>query len=353
MTTPRDPGPLLVVEDLHVEFDTDGTTVEAVSGVDLEIRPGETVAVVGESGSGKSVTAMAVLGLLGNGRVSGGRVEWDGRDITHASGKAMRSVRGNDIAVVFQDPMTSLDPLYTIGNQLSEAIRLHRRMPRKRARARAVELLRMVGIPDPAEKVDAYPHQLSGGQRQRVMIAGALACSPRLLIADEPTTALDVTVEAQVLRLMRDLQQETGVALMLITHDMGVVAEMADRVVVFYAGHVVEAGAADEVLSRPRHPYTRALLTAIPRRDTPREQPMPAIPGTVPSLHEMPAGCRFATRCSQAASRCLEPQPLLRIHGAGHDHDVRCWRGAPEQSPSHRGTPASVASAGPLAEVLR
>jgi oligopeptide/dipeptide ABC transporter ATP-binding protein len=339
----RNSDPLLVVNDLHVEFDTGGTTLEAVSGVDLEIRPGETVAVVGESGSGKSVTAMAVLGLLGNGRVSSGSITWDGQDITHARSKVMRSIRGNDIAVVFQDPMTSLDPLYTIGNQIGEALRLHAKMSRKEARARAIELLGTVGIPDPTSKVDAYPHQLSGGQRQRVMIAGALACSPRLLIADEPTTALDVTVEAQVLRLMSDLQEETGVALMLITHDMGVVAEMADRVVVFYAGVVVEAGLADDVLSRPQHPYTQALLTAIPRADTPRDQPMPAIPGAVPALADMPVGCRFQSRCAYAEARCAEPQPILHLGPESgvtgeHGRDVRCWRAAPGEttpSPAH------------------
>ena len=332
MTAHRDSEPLLAVEDLHVEFDTGGTTVEAVSGVDLEIRAGETVAIVGESGSGKSVTAMAVLGLLGNGRVSGGRVVWDGQDITGARNKVMRKIRGNDIAVVFQDPMTSLDPLFTIGSQLGEALRLHRKMSRRQAKARAVELLRTVGIPDPERKVDAYPHQLSGGQRQRVMIAGALACSPRLLIADEPTTALDVTVEAQVLKLMRDLQKETGVALMLITHDMGVVAETADRVVVFYASHVVEAGLADDVLSRPQHPYTQALLTAIPRPETPRDMPMPAIPGTVPPLLGMPSGCRFATRCALASTECFEPQTLRRLGDRTEGRYVRCWRAAPEHA---------------------
>ncbi len=317
------PDPLLVVEDLHVEFDTGGSTVEAVSGVSLQVRAGETVAVVGESGSGKSVTAMAVLDLLGNGRVSRGRVVWDGRDITNAGSKVMRGIRGNDISIIFQDPMTSLDPLFSIGSQIGEALRLHQNLSRKQARARAIELLGQVGIPDPASKVDAYPHQLSGGQRQRVMITAALACSPRLLIADEPTTALDVTVEAQVLSLIKDLQRETGVALMLITHDMGVVAEMADRVVVFYAGYVVESGTADEVLSDPQHPYTQALLRAIPRADTPRDQPMPAIPGVVPSLQEMPTGCRFVTRCPLAIGRChIEPQELRPVAG----REVRCWR---------------------------
>ena len=332
-------GPLLEVDDLHVEFDTGDVTLEAVSGVSLEVRAGETVAIVGESGSGKSVTAMAVLDLLGNGRVSGGRVVWDSQDITHASGKVMRRIRGNDISVVFQDPMTSLDPLFTVGNQIGQALRLHQRMSRKQARARSVELLRLVGLPDPEAKVDAYPHQLSGGQRQRVMIAGALACSPRLLIADEPTTALDVTVEAQVLALIRDLQRETGVALMLITHDMGVVAEMADRVVVFYAGHVVESGTADEVLADPQHPYTQALLHAIPRPDTPRDEPMPAIRGMVPSLQEMPAGCRFASRCPLATATCrTDAPPLLGVEG----RQVRCWR-VGEQSETE----------GPLAGALR
>jgi oligopeptide/dipeptide ABC transporter ATP-binding protein len=314
--------PLLRIEDLHVEFRTGGGTVEALNAVDLWIDAGETVAVVGESGSGKSVTALAVLGLLGNGRVSGGRITWNGKDITGASNSEMRSVRGKEISVIFQDPMTSLDPLFTIGHQLVEAYRIHHDVTKRQARQRAVELLDLVGIPEPETKVKAYPHQLSGGQRQRVMIAGALACDPRLLIADEPTTALDVTVEAQVLALIRDLQDRTGVGLMLITHDMGVVAEMADRVVVFYAGQVVEAGTADEILDRPQHPYTRALLDAIPRRDTPRDQEMPAIPGAVPALNDMPSGCRFATRCSEAGPECTEPQPLRDLDR----RQVRCWR---------------------------
>ena len=330
--------PLLRIEDLHVEFRTGGGTVEALNAVDLWIDAGETVAVVGESGSGKSVTALAVLGLLGNGRVSGGRITWDGRDITGADNHDMRAVRGKDISVIFQDPMTSLDPLFTIGHQLVEAYRIHHDVSKRKARERAVELLDLVGIPEPETKFKAYPHQLSGGQRQRVMIAGALACDPRLLIADEPTTALDVTVEAQVLALIRDLQDRTGVGLMLITHDMGVVAEMADRVVVFYAGQVVETGTADEILDRPQHPYTQALLDAIPRRDTPRDEEMPAIPGAVPALNEMPSGCRFVTRCSEAGPECDAPQPLRDVAG----RHVRCWR--PDEE---RGALA------PMAEVAR
>ncbi|MFE6508694.1 ABC transporter ATP-binding protein [Nocardioides sp. NPDC057767] len=321
-----------------MEFRTGAGPVEALNAVDLWIDAGETVAVVGESGSGKSVTALAVLGLLGNGRVSGGRIVWDGKDITGASNHDMRTVRGNDISVIFQDPMTSLDPLFTIGHQLVEAYRIHHDVSKREARERAIELLDLVGIPEPATKFKAYPHQLSGGQRQRVMIAGALACDPRLLIADEPTTALDVTVEAQVLALIRDLQVRTGVGLMLITHDMGVVAEMADRVVVFYAGQVVETGTADEVLDRPQHPYTQALLHAIPRRDTPRDQEMPAIPGAVPALNEMPSGCRFVTRCTEAGPECEAPQPLRELRS----RQVRCWR--PDED---RGVLA------PMAEVAR
>lgn len=314
---------LLDVKDLSVEFRTGDGVLEALSGVNLSVREREVVAVVGESGSGKSVTALGVMGLLGNGEVSGGQILWDGdTDLATARPQKLREVRGNDIAMIFQDPMTSLDPLYTIGNQLSEALRLHRRMTRQDARAEAVDLLRMVGIPDPDSKVDAYPHQMSGGQRQRVMIAIALACSPRLLIADEPTTALDVTVEAQVLALLRDLQADKGVSLMLITHDIGVVSEMADRVVVFYAGRVAEQGTVDDILQNPQHPYTRALLRAVPHADTPRDEPMPAIAGNVPSLHEMPTGCRFVTRCPLAHDRCAEQPPAVSI---ADGHEAACW----------------------------
>ena len=321
---------LLDVQDLSVEFRTGDGVLEALSGVNFTVREGEVVAVVGESGSGKSVTALGVMGLLGNGRVSGGRIMWDDfTDLATARPKNFRAIRGNDIAMIFQDPMTSLDPLYTIGNQLCETLRLHRRMSRRAARARAIELLGMVGIPDPESKVDAYPHQMSGGQRQRVMIAIALACSPRLLIADEPTTALDVTVEAQVLSLLRDLQRDKNVSLMLITHDMGVVAEMADRVVVFYAGRVAEQGSVDDILHNPRHPYTQALLQAIPRPTTPRDEPMPAIAGNVPSLHEMPTGCRFAARCPLAHDRCVEQPPPIPISTG---HTAACWLAADDRA---------------------
>lgn len=327
----KDPARVLLdVQDLAVEFRTSDGVLEALSGVNFKVRKGEVVAVVGESGSGKSVTALAVMGLLGNGRVSAGRVMWDDyTDLAQARPKNFRAIRGNDIAMIFQDPMTSLDPLYTVGNQLSEALRLHSKISKKEARAEAIKLLGMVGIPNPESKVDAYPHQMSGGQRQRVMIAIALACSPRMLIADEPTTALDVTVEAQVLALLRNLQQEKGVSLMLITHDIGVVAEMADRVVVFYAGRVAEQGPVDEVLHNPRHPYTRALLEAIPRPTTPRDEPMPAIPGNVPALHEMPTGCRFAPRCRLAHDACVQQPPAFEITP---DHSAACWLATDERA---------------------
>jgi peptide/nickel transport system ATP-binding protein len=306
-----DSEPLLQIEDLQVEFDTAAGTVEAVSGVSFAVAADQTVAVVGESGSGKSVTALAVLQLLDGGGISGGRVCWDGRDLAGLDRSAMRKVRGNEIAMIFQDPMTSLDPLYSVGHQIVEAIRLHQRMSKRKARERAIELLEQVGIPDPGSRVDAYPHQLSGGQRQRVMIAIAIACSPRLLIADEPTTALDVTIEAQVLDLLRTLQREYHTALLLVTHDMGVVAEMADWVVVFYAGQVVEQGPTTQVLADPRHPYTAALLAAVPTPETDKAQPLAAIPGAVPGLRDMPSGCRFHPRCAHAWDTCTREEPEL------------------------------------------
>jgi peptide/nickel transport system ATP-binding protein len=314
--------PLLEIDDLHVEFGTADGPVEAVAGVSFSVGAEETVAVVGESGSGKSVTALAVLQLLDGGRISGGRVCFDGRDLAGLDRKAMRRVRGNDIAMIFQDPMTSLDPLYSVGHQIVEAVRLHRRMAKRAARERAVELLEQVGMPDPRRRLAAYPHQLSGGQRQRVMIAIALACSPRLLIADEPTTALDVTIEAQILALLHDLQREYRTAMLLVTHDMGVVAETADRVVVFYGGQVVEQGPTAQVLRDPQHPYTAALLAAIPHPDSAKERALPAIPGAVPALRDMPSGCRFHPRCAQAWDECAREAP--RLYELGADRSSRC-----------------------------
>ena len=314
--------PLLQIEDLHVTFDTPDGTVEAVSGVGFTVGAQETVAVVGESGSGKTVTALAVLQLLDGGRISGGRVLWDGTDLTGLDRRALRRIRGNEIAMIFQDPMTSLDPLYSVGHQIVEALRLHRRIDKRAARERAVELLEQVGMPDPRRRLDTYPHQLSGGQRQRVMIAIALACSPRLLIADEPTTALDVTIEAQILELLRSLQVEFRSAMLLVTHDMGVVAETADRVVVFYAGQVVEQGPTAEVLRDPQHPYTAALLAAVPSPETDRAEPLAAIPGSVPPLRAMPSGCRFHTRCAVAWDECAREEPLL--HTLPGARSARC-----------------------------
>jgi oligopeptide/dipeptide ABC transporter ATP-binding protein len=319
---PQQVPPLLQIEDLHVEFDTADGTVEAVAGVGFGVGAQETVAVVGESGSGKTVTALAVLQLLDGGRISRGRVLWDGTDLTSLDRRALRRIRGNEIAMIFQDPMTSLDPLYTVGHQIVEALRLHRRIDKRTARERAVELLEQVGMPDPRRRLDTYPHQLSGGQRQRVMIAIALACSPRLLIADEPTTALDVTIEAQILELLRDLQREYRSAMLLVTHDMGVVAETADRVVVFYAGQVVEQGPTADVLRDPQHPYTAALLAAVPTPATDRAEPLAAIPGSVPPLRAMPSGCRFHTRCAQAWDECAREEPQL--HALPGARSARC-----------------------------
>jgi peptide/nickel transport system ATP-binding protein len=344
------PHPLLEVDDLHVEFGTASGPVEAVAGVSFTVGPEETVAVVGESGSGKSVTALAVLQLLDGGRISRGRVVFDGRDLAALDQSAMRRVRGNDIAMIFQDPMTSLDPLYSVGHQIVEALRLHTRMTKKAARERAVELLEQVGMPDPRRRLAAYPHQLSGGQRQRVMIAIALACSPRLLIADEPTTALDVTIEAQILALLHDLQREYRTAMLLVTHDMGVVAETADRVVVFYGGQVVEQGPTAQVLRDPQHPYTAALLAAIPHPDSPKERQLPAIPGAVPSLRDMPAGCRFHPRCTLAWDDCTHQVPELYPLAGGRTSRCLLHRGgggnavvvAPSSKPLTAAAPMSA-----------
>jgi oligopeptide/dipeptide ABC transporter ATP-binding protein len=320
---------LLAVDSLHVQFPSPAGPVEAVAGVSFTVAAGETVALVGESGSGKSVTSLAIMGLLGAGRVAAGSIAFRDEDLARADSERLRRLRGAEIAMVFQNPMTSLDPLFTVGGQVAEALRIHRPLTRRAARSRAVELLDEVGIPDPERRVRAYPHELSGGQQQRVMVAMALACEPALLIADEPTTALDVTVEAQILKLMRTLQREHGTALLFITHDMGVVSRMADRVVVMYAGRVVEQGTVADVLREPQNPYTRALIDSIPTPATPRDVPMPAIPGNVPSLAELPSGCRFHPRCPSVMDRCGESEPPLYDLGPGRVS--RCWlhEGAP------------------------
>ena len=319
--------PLLEVEDLKTHFFTRDGVVRAVDGVSFAIQPGETLALVGESGCGKSVTSLSIMRLIASppGRTVAGAIRFNGRDLLGLTERAMRDVRGNEISMIFQEPMTSLNPVLTIGRQVSEALVLHRGLARAEAMARAVELLRLVNIPEPARRASEYPHQRSGGMRQRVMIAMALACDPRLLIADEPTTALDVTIQAQILDLMRGLQAKTGAAILLITHDLGVVAEMAQRVVVMYAGRKVEEAAVNDLFDRPRHPYTRGLMSSIPKLGAGHGagRRLAEIPGLVPSLREPIAGCAFASRCPHAVERCRAEMPPLEAKAPGHT--VACW----------------------------
>ncbi|MGI9163514.1 MAG: ABC transporter ATP-binding protein [Mycobacterium sp.] len=314
--------PILRVQDLRVAFATDEGVVRAVDGVSFDIEPGQVVAIVGESGCGKSVTAQTLIGLTRspNATISG-TATFDGRDLVTMPDERLREIRGERIAMVFQDPMTSLNPVYRVGDQIAEAIRAHRDISKKDALARAVELLHSVGIPNPERRVRDYPHEFSGGMRQRVMIAMALALEPELLIADEPTTALDVTIQAQILSLLRTLNRERNVSVLLITHDLGVVADLADKVVVMYAGQVVEEAPLEDLFYRPRHPYTWGLLGSIARLDEPRPDRLPQIPGHPPSLLDPPVGCRFAARCTFAFDDCSEPPPLV---GDG-DHLDRCW----------------------------
>ena len=318
--------PLLDIKDLKVHFKTDDGWLHAVDGVDIAIDRGETVSVVGESGCGKTVTAMTVLKLvpMPPGRIAGGQVLWQGKDLVTASNDEMRRIRAKEIAIVFQEPMTSLNPVYSVGEQIAESLRLHEGLGRKAALDRAVEMLALVRIPTPQRRVNDYPHQFSGGMRQRVMIAIALACNPKLLIADEPTTALDVTIQAQILDLLSELKERLGMAIMLITHAMGVVAEVAQRVVVMYAGMVVEEATVEELFANPRHPYTQGLIRSIPRIDTAalHKVRLEQIPGTVPKLVEPAAGCRFAPRCKFAAPECTTATPALREPVPGHK--VRC-----------------------------
>jgi oligopeptide/dipeptide ABC transporter ATP-binding protein len=319
--------PVLEVDDLHVSFVTEEGTVRAVDGVSFSVDPGEVVAIVGESGSGKSVTSMTLMGLTRspNARFSGTARLGD-TELVGASDEQLRRVRGAEIAMVFQDPMTSLDPVYRIGDQIIEQIRAHERgVGKEEANRRVVELLERVGIPRAAERVRAYPHEFSGGMRQRVMIAMALSCSPRLLIADEPTTALDVTIQAQILRELRDLREETGTGIVLVTHDLGVVADIADRVIVMYAGRVVEQGTLDELFYDPQHPYTWGLLGSITRVDQDRGQRLPAIPGLPPSLLHPPVGCHFRPRCPHAFGACTEVPPLEARRPDAGAHLDRCW----------------------------
>ena len=320
---------LLDIRGLKTHFQTDDGWLHAVDGVDIGIDKGETVCVVGESGCGKSVTAMSVLKLLPMppGRIVEGQILWQGRDIVPLDDAAMQRIRLKEIAIVFQEPMTSLNPVYTVGEQISEGLRLHEGLNARDARDRAVEMLRLVHIPTPERRVRDFPHQFSGGMRQRVMIAMALACNPRLLIADEPTTALDVTIQAQVLALLADLQRREGLAVLLITHNLGVVASVADRVLVMYGGDVVESAPVREFFRRPTHPYSEALLAAMPRVDRSAAALAP-IPGQVPALPELPAGCRFQSRCPLRIERCAELPPLMPL-AAAPAHGVRCWVRAP------------------------
>jgi oligopeptide/dipeptide ABC transporter ATP-binding protein len=319
--------PLLAVRDLRTYFVTErgGGIARAVDGVSFDLYPGETLGIVGESGCGKTVTSLSILRLIPQppGYIRPESViEFAGRNLLALPAPELRAIRGNRIAMVFQEPMTALNPVLRIGDQVAEAAVVHQGLSGRAARARAVEMLRLVGIPDPEDRYDQYPHQLSGGMRQRAMIAMALICHPQILIADEPTTALDVTIQAQILELLERLQAELGMAVMLITHDLGVVAGTADRVVVMYAGQVVETAPTDELFARPAHPYTDGLLASIPRLDTPRER-LHTIPGQVPAATKWPAGCRFHPRCPHAWERCAaEAPPLLDVRPG---HQARCW----------------------------
>ncbi len=312
---------LLEIEDLHVEFPSQGAVLRAVEGVSLSLDEGEVLGIVGESGSGKSVTMLALMGLVAYpGRVRARRMHFAGRDLLNLSDTERRKLIGKDVAMIFQDPTTSLNPCFTVGFQLTETLRLHLAMDRRSALRRATELLEQVGIPAAASRLKDFPHQLSGGMNQRVMIAMAIACNPKLLIADEPTTALDVTIQAQILDLLRGLQNERGMALVLVTHNMGVVAEMAKRVAVMYAGQVVEERGADALFAAPQHPYTAALLAAMPERST-GETRLATIPGVVPGLYDRPPGCLFAPRCTYATERSCQSRPQMRYWTDGQ---VRC-----------------------------
>lgn len=315
---------LLDVKNLTTSFFTDDGVATAVDDVSFHINRGETLAMVGESGCGKSVTSLSILRLIPSppGKIVSGQIIFNGEDILAKSTEEMRTIRGNSISMIFQEPMTSLNPVFTCGEQIAEAVELHQKVSHKEAMERAIEMLRLVGIPNPERRVHEYPHQLSGGMRQRVMIAMALSCNPKLLIADEPTTALDVTIQAQILDLMRRLKKEFGMSILLITHDLGVVAEMAERVVVMYAGVIVEEAAVTDLFESPLHPYTHGLLESIPRLDAERKR-LHVIEGTVPNLLKLPPGCRFAPRCPHAHERCRVAQPPLVP--VGPNRSVACW----------------------------
>ncbi len=321
--------PILDVSDLKTIFRTRDGEVHAVNNVSFSVAPGELVGVVGESGSGKSVTMMSLMGLLPSppAEIVGGDIRFDNEDVRKMNPTRLRALRGGDIGFIFQDPMTSLNPVFTVGYQLIEPLRIHLGLSKKQARIRAAELLALVGIPDASKRLSDYPHQFSGGMRQRVMIAIALACDPKVLIADEPTTALDVTIQAQILELIKGLRQKLGMAIIWITHDLGVVAEIADRVLVMYGGQVVEHALVKDLFARPQHPYTRALLETLPRVDGAREERLRSIEGQPPNLSAHPSSCPFAPRCGHVHDRCRSENPARRMVSAGHD--VACFWSPP------------------------
>lgn len=323
---------ILEVKDLQTVFRTTRGEITSVEDVSFSIKPGETLGIVGESGCGKSVTSLSIMGLLGkNGRVKKGEIRFIGEDLTKLSKDAVRKYRGNEISMIFQEPMTSLNPVFSIGNQLTEQIMLHKTKDKKMAKKHAVEMLKRVGIPRPDAIMNEHPHALSGGMRQRVMIAMALSCEPKVLIADEPTTALDVTIQAQILKLMKNLKQDFNTSTILITHDLGIIAEMADKVLVMYAGEVVEEADVFTLFDHPKHPYTKGLMESIPHLDSDRKERLSSIEGTVPSLENMPKGCRFQARCPFAMDRCKEQHPAL-FDVSEYSQKVRCWLYEEEQA---------------------
>ncbi len=317
--------PLISVRDLCIEFSTERGVVRAIDGVSFDILPGETLGVVGESGCGKSVTSLAILGLIPSppGRIVSGSIRLEGRELVGLPEAEYRKVRGREISMIFQEPMTALNPVFTVGNQMVDVLVRHKKLTRRQARQEAIDMLARVGIPSPEKRVDEYPHQLSGGMRQRVMIAMALSCGPRLLLADEPTTALDVTTQAQVMEEIVELQQAFGTAVVLVTHDLGVVAETCQRAVVMYCGRIIEEADIETLFHHPKHPYTRGLMDSIPRIRDQRLEELPTIPGTVPDLFHLPRGCRFADRCFQASDRCREAEPELQTREDGSQ--VACF----------------------------
>ncbi|MDJ0926311.1 MAG: ABC transporter ATP-binding protein [Gammaproteobacteria bacterium] len=322
--------PLLRVRDLAVEFATPQGTVRAVDGISFDVHENETVGIVGESGCGKTVTGLAILGLIPSppGRIAAGSIQFAGRELVGLDEEALRAVRGSDISMIFQEPMTALNPVFTVGSQMTDVLKRHKGLTAEQARREAIDMLGKVGIPAAARRIDEYPHQLSGGMRQRVMIAMALSCGPKLLVADEPSTALDVTTQAQVLELINALQDEFGMAVILITHDLGVVAETCRRAIVMYCGKIVEKAPIEPLFDRPRHPYTHGLLDSIPRIRADKLDRLPTIEGRVPDLLHLPSGCRFADRCARATNECRAAEPDLRRDGDAAFACFHPWEGA-------------------------